>query len=151
MYFLYVELYLVKKKTVWKVTSIFIPKPSLVAHRGFTDAIRAAKEVSIFKGRVAALELFGEVTVKALGCAGGGRSSPLLTVGQLEVLHLLGHTNTEAPEGRRRQKFFYREHITGRQTYTVYCSTSEFKASYLISSLSFFWLVLIKIKKGSLV
>lgn len=65
-------------------------------HRSFPESVRFSKEVGIFKGGGASPQLFWQVPVEALG---GARwrwpTGTLPSLGQLQVLHLLGHNAWE--------------------------------------------------------
>lgn len=60
--------------------------------RGFAETIGLAEEVGVLEGRRAPSQLLRQVSVEALGGAGGGRPAGALPgLGQLQALHLLGH------------------------------------------------------------
>jgi len=66
-------------------------------HRGLAEAVRLAEEVRVLEGGGASSQLLRQVPVEALGGAGGGRTAGAPPgLGQLQVLHLLGHSSREA-------------------------------------------------------
>lgn len=73
-------------------------------HRYFADTVGSAKKVGIFEGGVAPFELLREVAVETFGSAGGGGTRPLLILRQLQVLHLLCHSNGKVPVESRRER-----------------------------------------------
>lgn len=95
-------------------------------HRGFAEAVRLAEEVGVLEGGGAPSQLLRQVPVEALGGAGGCRPAGALPgLGQVQVLHLLGHEAREASAERDQRRDGGRKCRVRSRTHAVNHSTED--------------------------